>query len=133
VVAVGLGPVLVETLYTETYHLSGQFMALLGLGFLCLRFEVLSNLMLTLGDSRGMMWLWAQRAAFLVVALPLVYDALGLGAALIRTALHSLVSVPYLLFRLQGHVGRRMQLENVLWLCAILLCGYLVLAMFPVM
>jgi O-antigen/teichoic acid export membrane protein len=131
--AVGLGPLLVETLYTETYHLAGQFMALLGLGFLCLRFEVLSNLMLTLGDSRGMMWLWAQRAAFLVVALPLVHDALGLGAALTLTALHSLISVPYLLFRLRGHLGRRMQLENVLWLCAILLCGYGVAAMFPVL
>ncbi len=128
-----LGPVLVKTLYTESYHLAGQFMALLGLGFLCLRFEVLSNLLLTLGDSRGMMWLWAQRAAFLVVALPLVYDAWGLAPALSLTALHSLISVPYVLFRLRGHVGRRVQVESVLWICAILLCGYGGAAMHPVM
>jgi hypothetical protein len=106
-------------------------MALLGLGFLCLRFEVLSNLLLTLGDSRGMMWLWAQRAGFLVVALPFVHDAFGLAPALVLTALHSLISVPYVLFRLRGHVGRRVQLESVLWVCAILLCGYAVAAMYP--
>lgn len=124
VAAVFLGPLLVEALYTDTYRLAGDFMAVLGLGFLCLRFEVLSNLLLTLGDSRGMMWLWAQRAAFLVVALPLVHDALGLVAALTLTALHSLICVPYMLFRLRGHVGRRVQIESALWLCAIMLCGY---------
>jgi O-antigen/teichoic acid export membrane protein len=122
--AVLLGPLLIEALYTESYHLAGHFMALLGLSLLCLRFEVLSNLLLILGDSRGMMWLWAQRAAFLVVFLPLAYETSGLTAALTLTALHSLISVPYVLIRLRGHVARRVLVENALWLVGILLGGY---------
>lgn len=122
---------MVAVLYTEPYHLAGHFMALLGLGFLCLRFELLSNLLLTLGDSRAMMWFWAQRAAVLIVFLPLVYDAFGLFAALTLTALHSLVSLPFVLFRLRRHMGRRAQVENMLWCVLILLCGYVVVAMMP--
>lgn len=129
--AVLLGPWFVAALYTEAYHAAGNFMALLGLGFLCLRFEVLSQLLLTVGDSRGMMWLWAQRAGVLVLALPLTYQSFGLTAALALTALHALISVPYVLWRLRDHVTGRVIWENALCACAVLLIGVLVAMAHP--
>lgn len=126
-----LGPFLIQTLYTETYHPAGHFMALLGASFLCLRFELLNDLLLTLGDSRGMMWLWVQRAVFLVACLPVAYNTFGLTVALTFAALHSLVSVPFVLLRLRGHLDRRTEVENILWLVAILVIGSGIAVMFP--
>lgn len=126
-----LGPWLVSTLYTETYHMAGNFMALLGIALLCLRFELLGNLLMVVGDSKGMMWLWAQRAAFLALCLPLVYNLLGLAAALAFTALHSLVTVPFVLYRLRHVIDARVQRDSLFWLVFILALGVIVVRSFP--
>lgn len=131
VIVLALGPWLVRVLYTETYYLAGHFLALLGAGFLCLRFELLNNLMLALGDSRGMMWLWVQRAAILVLCLPTVYNTFGLTAALVFVALHPLAVVPFVLYRLRAHLDRQTQIGYLLWLCAVLAVGLSVSALFP--
>lgn len=130
VAAVLLGPWLVTVLYTEPYHLSGSFVVLLGLGFLCLRFDILTSLLLTMGDSRGMMWLWAQRAAFLILCLTPVYNAFGLTAALVLTALHPLISVPFVLFRLRHTLDRRVYWESAAWCVVILVLGVAITQLF---
>jgi hypothetical protein len=126
-----LGPGFVKLLYTETYHVAGYFVSLLSLSFLCLRFEVLNNLLLTLGDGRGMMWLWMQRAAVLILFLPLCYNVFGLSVALVFTAIHPIAVVPFLFFRLRHIMDRRAQLLHLAWVGIVLVMGGMLVSMSP--
>ncbi len=121
--AVLLGPILIESLYREEYHTAGGFVTLLALGLLCIRFEVLNNLMLTFADSRGMMWSGGVRAAFLILCLAPCYNAFGLTAALVLTGMHALIAVPLVLYRLRNRLSRALLIENALWMVGILVLG----------
>lgn len=121
-----LGPFMVKLLYTETYHMSGQILGILSLSMLSLRFELLNRFLLSHGDSRSMMMISLQRAAFLIIFLPLSFNTFGLSAALIVVGLHPLVSVPYLLYRLRNLLDASAIRLSVIWTIGTLLISVVV-------
>ena len=77
-----LGPLLINTLYPEAYMQAGAFLALLAVVFLAMRFTLLNNLLMNLGNSRAMMLVSALQAIMMCVGsvsythltLPTIYS-----------------------------------------------------------
>ena len=121
------GQALIDLLYTDTYRTAGTYVAILSLGFLALRFNTLSGLVMSLGNSRSIMIISAIRAVTLCITLPLAYQAFDMRGALLAVALNPLVSAPYTLFLVTPVLGARQVRWDWLWLAGSLAIAGLVI------
>ena len=112
-------PVLVDVLYPAHYATAATFMPLLGVAILAERFECSSMLVLSQGHSRTMMSLAALRAVAICVSLPIAFALLGIGGALLATALSPLASAPLLIARTRTVLVDRTWVDAT-WMAAIL-------------
>ena len=120
------GRPLIDFLYTPTYAAAGDYLVLLSLGFLALRYNTHNVLIMNLGNSRAMMLISAIRAVTICVALPLSYQSFGMTGALVVVALTPLVTTPYTLWLLRPVLGDRQIAFDVLWFFGTLIAAALV-------
>ena len=111
-----LGPLLINTLYPEAYMQAGAFLALLAVVFLAMRFTLLNNLLMNLGNSRAMMLVSALQAIMMCVGLPLAYTVFGLPAALLVVSLTPLAGAPYVLRLVKPTLGVGQVRFGYLWI-----------------
>ncbi|MEC8669431.1 MAG: oligosaccharide flippase family protein, partial [Pseudomonadota bacterium] len=111
----------IRFLYTETYHLAGHYLTLLGLTFLSLRFKAMGMFILNHGNSRAMMITSGIRAIAILILLPLGYNLIGIEGALLAVALTPLSSAPYTIWLIRPLLGEGYAARQVLWVVAILL------------
>ncbi len=104
-----LGGTLIDLLYTDAYARAGDYVAILSLSFLAVRFYTMNELVMNLGNTRAIMRISCLHAVTICVTLPLAYRAFGIEGALLAVALNPLVSVPYTL-----HLVRPV-LKSVRW------------------
>ncbi len=114
------GPWLITYIYEETYHPARQFISLLSLLFLSLRFNPLGGLLMNLGNSRAMMIISAFRAGGLILGLIFSVSFFGLSGGVLAVALAPLASAPYTLARIGPVLGRGAVLQGYLWIAATL-------------
>ncbi|MFZ3583939.1 oligosaccharide flippase family protein [Loktanella sp. DJP18] len=114
------GRLLIDLLYTATYDTAGTYIAILSLSFLALRFNTLGGLLMSGGNSRAIMVIWAMRAVALCISLPLAYDHAGMTGALLAVALYPLVSVPYTIWLATPILSVRQTRWDWLWLAGTL-------------
>lgn len=128
--AVIAGPILVKTLYTDTYHQAAHFLQLMSLSFLVLRFGTLSNLVLTAGNSRAMLIVSVIVSTVSVTLMLGAYRIWGIDGAIFGVVLAPLSPLPYLLYLVQPMLGPRETRIEALWGFGILLAilaGFLLL------
>lgn len=113
------GPLLIHLLYPDHYAPAAAFMPLLGLGILATRFQALSMLVLSEGNSRAMWSTAALRALAICVSLPVCFSLFGIGGALLATALSPLAGTSLLIARAYPVLRRRIWVD-VAWLIATL-------------
>jgi O-antigen/teichoic acid export membrane protein len=118
-------PVLVAVLYTEDYATAATFMPLLGVAVLAERFESSSMLMLSHGHSHTMMSLAALRAIAICISLPVGFAFLGIGGALLASALSPLASAPLLIAWTRSILGFRPR-GDIAWVGAIIMAAAIV-------
>lgn len=107
-------------LYTGPYQVAGQYLSLLGLVFLTLRFNTINMFVLNHGNSRALMVVSAIRAVAILIFLPLGYRYLGVEGALLAVGLTPLASAPYTIWLIRPLLGPVYAARQVLWIIAIL-------------
>ena len=112
------GPALIHLLYSDHYALAASFMPILGVGILATRYQTLTMLILSEGHSREMLAVAALRAVAICTFLPLGFYALGIGGALLATAMSPLAAAPLLIYR-NRHVLQGRVWNDTIWLVAI--------------
>lgn len=114
------GPLLVSTLYSETYHEAGDYLAVLGLLFLFRRYFGAGGLLIAKGDSKVFMMLSLLRAIGLFVSVPVGYWLGGLSGALFAVAFAGAWSVPLTISRMARHMPAAYVRQEWLWMLGIL-------------
>lgn len=125
------GPWLIELLYTSNYHPAGDFIRLLSVAFLTMRFNSLSLLLLNLGDSRAMMVVSGIRAGALVIGLLIGLSTLGLGGGVLAVVLTPLASAPYTLAKIRPVLGEGAVRQGYLWIAGTIPLAVLVYSQVP--
>jgi O-antigen/teichoic acid export membrane protein len=113
------GQLIINFLYTSDYNLAGEFIPILALMFLLLRYEAFGLLILSSGDSKSIMIISFIRAVSICVLLPAGYYFIGMGGVLMAVALSPLLSIPFVLWRVAPLLNFKI-MTDVLWL--ILVC-----------
>jgi len=123
-----LGEALIRFLYTDTYADAGRFLQLLSVSFLATRFRTLTMLLMNIGDSRAMMISSGIQAAFICISLPLAFNAFGLPAVLLATAMTPMASAPYVIAKLYPVLGAKQTRIDITIVLFTLLMGGVVYA-----
>jgi O-antigen/teichoic acid export membrane protein len=113
------GSSLIHFLYLDHYDTSAAFIPLLAVGVLVCRFQPLSMLLLSEGDSPAMLITSAIRAVAICTCLPLCFSFFGVAGALLATSLSPLAASPFLIVRLFHVLGRRIWVD-ISWVVGIL-------------
>ena len=121
-VALG-GPVLVNTLYTETYAMVGDILVVLSLTFLFGRTRPAGQYLLTIGKSKEVLYLAAIRAFGLIIFSLLGFHFFGLKGALFGIGLSQLSALPLQMVVIGREVPGYNRRE-FLW-CAVYIVGSL--------
>ena len=121
-VALG-GPVLVNTLYTETYAMVGDILVVLSLTFLFGRTRPAGQYLLTIGKSKEVLYLAASRAFGLIIFSLLGFHFFGLKGALFGIGLSQLSALPIQMVVIGREVPGYNRRE-FLW-CAVYIIGSL--------
>jgi len=122
------GNLLIETLYTEDYHIAGTYLSVLSLTFLVMRFTTLDNLLVNMGNSRSALIISAIRAVSICIAIPISYRFFGLEGALLAIALNRGLTAPYTLALLRPVLGENQFRFDCLWLAGTVLISGMVYA-----
>ena len=113
------GQMLINFLYTSDYSLAGEFIPILALMFLLLRYDAFGLLILSSGDSKSIMIISFIRAVSICVLLPTGYYFIGMDGVLMAVALSPLPAIPFVLWRVAPILDYKIKID-VLWL--ILIC-----------
>jgi O-antigen/teichoic acid export membrane protein len=113
------GQMLINLLYTSEYSLAGEFISILALMFLILRYDAFGLLILSSGDSKSIMIISFIRAVSICVLLPTGYYFVGMEGVLMAVALSPILSIPFVLWRVAPLLNFKIKID-VLWL--ILIC-----------
>lgn len=110
-----LGPVIVETLYTDEYIDAGRITQLLSPIILALRYRQLANVVMALGNTRA---IFIQAALVAVCTVLFIFGGLyfgGFEAAVTGAVLARFAAFPYLLALTLGFYGTRQTLFDAVW------------------
>lgn len=111
---------LIGLLYTDAYADSAHFLALATFALLASRFDIASELLISLGDSRALAFASTIRTVALGLALPLGWYLGGIDGLILGCALHSLAHAPFLLWKLKRHLPDLNVAEDIVALIAII-------------
>lgn len=100
-----LGPYLVGVLYPEGYVPVGHYLHLMAPAFLMVRYEVLSNLILNMGDSFALFLISLLKALGMVTLIPSVYIVWGMDAAILAATVSPSFAVLYILVKTHKIIG----------------------------
>ncbi len=113
------GQMLINILYTSDYSLAGEYIPILALMFLHLRFDAHGTLILSSGDSKSIMIISIIRAVSICVLLPAGYYFIGMVGVLMAVALSPLLSIPFVLWRVAPILNHKIKID-IFWL--VLVC-----------
>ena len=120
VFAVSLGAFLISLLYTDAYADAAHFLALSAFALLAARFDLLTELLISLGDSRAIAFASTIRTLSLGLALPLGWYLGGVDGLILGSMLHSLAQAPFMLWKLKRHLPALHVTEDIAIVIAIL-------------
>ncbi len=125
-----LGRWFIGLLYTETYHVAGHYLQLLGLSYLAVRYSSINELVLNTGNSRASMWIAGIQAVATCIFLPLGYRFLGIEGAILAVALSPLSTTLYSIRLLRPVLGPAWVRKEIAALIAILAVAAIVYALY---
>jgi O-antigen/teichoic acid export membrane protein len=111
---------LIGLLYTDAYADSGHFLGLAAFALLASRFDLSSELLISLGDSRAIAFASTIRTVSLGLALPLGWYLGGVDGLILGSMLHSLAQTPFMLWKLKRHLPALNLSEDIAIVIAIL-------------
>ncbi|MGC0225961.1 oligosaccharide flippase family protein [Pseudooceanicola nitratireducens] len=112
------GPYLIDILYSTEYSEAGNYLSLMSLALLTIRFETINTLILNLGNSKFMMLVSGIRAASMLIFLPLGYNILGVPGAILAVGLNPLSSFPYTFQLIRPVLGTSYTVWQAVWVVA---------------
>lgn len=110
-----LGQSLIKILYSEAYHLAGTYLQAMSLVFLVARFDTLTRLVLTTGNSKAVLGVTAITSVAMCITISLGFSWLGIKGVIFGTVLSYLLAVPYILYHSNKILGRRQTMFDGLW------------------
>lgn len=117
---VTVGPVVLGWLYPPRFAPVGDYIGILGLQFLAMRFAPFGALLTNAGDSRAIMVNSALRAVGAMVMVPVGFSYFGIKGALIAAALVPLAGAPYFVIKARGLITRRTFFLGWVWIAVVL-------------
>lgn len=120
--------VLIGLLYPAIYADAAHFITLACLSLIAMRFSVLTDVLISLGDSRAQATASAIQTTGLLVALPIGWLLGGIDGLIIANTLQLLTASPFLMWKLRHHLPDLDQREDVAALLVILLAAVALLA-----
>lgn len=121
------GPLLIETLYSNTYHEAGRYLQIFSLTFLVVRFNTLMGLVLNIGNSKAMLGKTSIIAIAVCVGVPLCFSMFGIEGAVVASALAPGTAIPYILYHSKKILGMRQTWIDITWAVLTVLCALLVI------
>lgn len=109
------GPLIVSLLYTDEYAGAGRYIQLLSPMILSLRYWQLGNVVMALGNTRGMFIIATYVAAATIAFILIGLRVGGFEAAITGAMIARFASVPYLLSRTHALFGTRQTLFDAAW------------------
>jgi O-antigen/teichoic acid export membrane protein len=126
------GAQLITLLYEPRYASSGAYLGMLSFSFLTLRYRQYGALLLSKGDSLGMMYANAIEAAALCLLLPLGFHLGGIWGVLPVVALSRLTAAPLLIMRSAREIKPSIAREVAIAAAILISAGaYYMLVMLP--
>lgn len=127
------GPLLIKSLYSETYHTAGRYLQIMSLTFLILRFDTLMGLVLNTGNSKAMFGRTAIQAVAVLAGVPLGFSLFGVEGAIWAAVISQASVIPYILYHSNKILGLRQTLLDIAWaimtlVAAMGLLGWLTIA-----
>lgn len=114
-----VGPLLIRLLYPAEYAPSAAFIPFFSVAILTRRFIPMIGLLMSRGDSAGLLQFTLIRAVAMVLALPLGNLAFGPAGAILASSLTALFGAPLLIWRCRDVLGAQVWREAI-WIAAIL-------------
>lgn len=112
------GQMLISVLYPPDYRLAGEFIPILALMYLLLRYDAFGILILSSGDSKSIMIISFIRAVSICIMLPAGFYYMGINGVLFAVALSPMSAIPFVLWRVAVISDRKIKYD-VLWLIGI--------------
>lgn len=113
--ALSLGaPLLIDLLYPDDYAEAARFLSLAATALLVARFNTITELLLSLGETRAVATAAAIRTVSLLFALPLGWLIGGVDGLIIANALHPLAQLPFLFLTLKRRLPQLSLTEDYL-------------------
>lgn len=117
---VTVGPYVLGLLYPERFAPVGDYIRILGLQFLAMRFAPFGALLTNAGNSRAIMVNSALRAVGAMVMVPAGFSMFGIKGALIGAALVPIAGAPYFVIKARRLITRGSFLLGWVWIVAVL-------------
>ncbi|MEX5730233.1 O-antigen/teichoic acid export membrane protein [Rhodovulum iodosum] len=121
-----LGRQMMNFLYTEQYAVAGQYVQLMSIAFLVMRFQTLNGLVMNTGNTRAIMLIAMVRGVAICLTVPLGFHLLGIEGAILAASLNQLLTAPYTLALLRPVLGARQILFDTAWFVAAVAAAALV-------
>lgn len=122
-VTYAIGPKLIEVLYQSTYYDAGTYLQLMSIGFLFIRSETLSQLVLSSGNSFSILVASSVRAVASTVLVPVGFWVLEIPGAIFGLMFAQLCAVPYIFYLAGPMIGAEERNKDVLIMCGLVLLG----------
>ena len=100
---VSSGHLVTDFLYDERYQEAGWMLEVLSLSTIFLGTTMAGVCFMALGDSKSIMFLTGVTAVFLFITVPLAFHFYGLYGAVIAIALHSVIEIPLIFYKMHQY------------------------------
>ena len=100
---VSSGHLVIDFLYDERYQEAGWMLEVLSLSTIFLGTTMAGVCFMALGDSKSIMFLTGVTAVFLFITVPLAFHFYGLYGAVIAIALHSVIEIPLIFYKMHQY------------------------------
>jgi len=97
------GHLIIEFLYDDRYQEAGWMLEVLSLSTIFLGTTMAGVCFMALGDSKSIMFLTGVTALFLFVSVPVAFFFFGVYGAVVAIALHSIVEIPLIFYKMHRY------------------------------
>lgn len=97
------GHLVIDLLYDERYQEAGWMLEILSLSTIFLGTTMAGVCFMALGDSKSILLLTGVTALFLFISVPVAFHFYGLYGAVVAIALHSVIEIPLILYKMHKY------------------------------
>jgi len=118
------GPMLVDRLYTDNFQEAGTYLQLMAGMLLLQRSNNHSQLILSQGNSRTVLFITVIQAIGICTFVPLFFMIWGVNGAILASILAPALSVPYVLYLTRHKLGiKQIAVDGAIFLASLIVVG----------